>query len=137
MLPSLTVKARRLDRRRLALGVCASLLAVAAFASAQPATTTSTQTSLAEELRPATWAMFIPAGWLAAPAPRARRGDLLDLFAMRTGDRALAAPIAYGASVLSSDERGLVLEVDESDASAIATARAGGMQLIALLRSTR
>jgi hypothetical protein len=138
MLPSLTIPARHVDRRRLALGVASALLAVAALASAQATSTAAVpQTTLSDELHPATWAMFVPTGWLAAPAPRARRGDLLDLFAMKTGDRGYAAPIAYGAAVVQSDDRGLLLEIDEDDAAAIASARASGMQLVALLRSTR
>jgi hypothetical protein len=138
MLPSLTVQSRRLDRRRIALGLASALLAVGALASTQSTTgSTEPQPSLADELHPATWAIFVPSAWLAAPAPRARRGDLLDLFGMKGGDRAFAAPIAYGAAVVQIDERGLLLEVDEDDASAIASARASGMQLVALLRSTR
>jgi hypothetical protein len=138
MLPSLTVHPRRFDRRRIALGAASALLAAGALASAQSTTVATTpEHRLAEELRPATWAIFIPAGWLAAPAPRVRPGDLLDLFGMRTGERAFAAPITYGATVVAADDRGLVLEIDESDASAIASARATGMQLLALLRSTR
>jgi hypothetical protein len=95
------------------------------------------QRSLAAELRPSTWAMFIPTSWLAAPLPRLQRGDALDILAMRSGDRPGVLPVAYAVGVMSVDERGLVLEVDESDASAIAAARGGGMVLVALLRSTR
>ena len=39
--------------------------------------------------------------------------------------------------VLSVTDRGLLLEVDETDATAIATARGGGLLLVPLLRSTR
>jgi hypothetical protein len=39
--------------------------------------------------------------------------------------------------VLGVSERGVILEVDETDASAIATARGGGLLLVPLLRSTR
>jgi len=138
MLPSLTVRARRFDRRRIALAIASALLALAAVATqTSSAATTAVAPSLADELRPASWAIFVPTAWLAAPAPRVRRGDLLDLLAVRSGDRGFAAPIAYGAAVVASDDRGFVLEVDENDASAIATARASGMQLVALLRSAR
>ena len=81
--------------------------------------------------------MVVPSAWLAAPVPRVRRGDALDLLAIRSGDKAYTVPVAYGVSVLSADERGLLLEVDENDASAIATARGAGMLLVPLLRSTR
>lgn len=97
----------------------------------------SVPVSLADELRPATWAMHVPAAWLAAPVPRLHRGDQLDILAVRVGDRAYTVPVAYAVVVLSSDDRGLVLEVDENDASAIATARGGGMLLVPLLRSSR
>jgi hypothetical protein len=138
MLPSLTVRARRFDRRRIVLATACMLLALAALASqTSVSATTAVAPSLADELRPATWAIFVPTSWLAAPAPRVRRGDMLDLLAMRSGDRAFATPIAYGAAVVAADDRGFVLEVDENDASAIATARASGMQLVALLRSAR
>jgi hypothetical protein len=138
MLPSLTVRARRFDRRRIALAIASALLALAALASqSSGGASTAVAPSLAEELHPATWALFVPTTWLVAPAPRVRRGDLVDLLAVRSGDRGFAAPIAYGAAVVATDDRGFVLEVDENDASAIATARASGMQLVALLRSAR
>jgi len=138
MLPSLTVRSRFLDRRRIALGIASALLALAALATSQSATApAAAQTSLADELHPATWAILVPPTWLAAPVPRVRRGDLLDLFGMKIGDRAFATPLVYGAAVILADDRGLLLEVDESDAAALASARAGGMQLIALLRSSR
>ena len=93
--------------------------------------------SLADELRPATWAMHVPTAWLAAPVPRLRRGDSLDILAVHGGDRAYAVPVAYAVAVLSADEHGLVLQVDENDATAIASARGGGLLLVPLLRSTR
>ncbi len=105
------------------------------FAAApQPATIGP---SIADELRAASWAMHVPAAWFAAPVPRVRRGDLLDVLAVRQGDRAYTVPVAYAVTVISSDDRGLVLEVDESDASAIVTARGSGMLLVPLLRSSR
>jgi hypothetical protein len=138
MLPALTVRARRLPPRRVLLVGAGALLAVAALLSSLPPPQSEAHAaSLADELHPATWAMQIPTAWLAAPVPRARRGDLIDLLAVRPGDRAFAVPIAYAAMLVASDERGLVLEVDESDASAIATARGSGLLLVPLLRSTR
>src|SRR5439155_22796862 len=89
MLPSLTVRSRFLDRRRIALGIASALLALAALATSQSATApAAAQTSLADELHPATWAILVPPTWLAAPVPRVRRGDLLDLFGMNIGDLA-------------------------------------------------
>ena len=93
--------------------------------------------SLADELRPATWAMTVPSPWLAAPVPPVRRGDSIDILAMRSGDKAHSIPVAYGVRVLSVSDRGLLLEVDETDATAIATARGSGFLLVPLLRSTR
>jgi hypothetical protein len=93
--------------------------------------------SIADEIRPSTWAMTLPQSWLAAPAPRLRHGDALDIYAVRQGDRAYSAPVAYAVSVVAVDEKALVLEVDEDDATALLTAHGGGMLLVALLRSTR
>jgi hypothetical protein len=56
---------------------------------------------------------------------------------MRSGDRAFAAPVAYALVVLEVDDRRLVVQVDEDDALAVANARSAGLQLVALLRSTR
>ena len=138
MLPALTASRRRISRRRLALGGASALLAVAAFgAEMGGATTPTVQVSLAESLAPSTWAMSLPVAWLAAPVPRVRTGDVIDVLAVRQGDRAYAVPVAYAARVMATDERGIVLELDEEGASAIAIARGGGMLLVPLLRSTR
>jgi hypothetical protein len=138
MLPALTVRARRLPRRRVLLAVAGGALAFAAAISSVPAARgDAPPTSLADELRPATWAIQIPVAWLAAPVPHARRGDQIDLLGVRPGDRAYTVPIAYAATLVASDERGLILEVDERDASAIATARGSGLLLVPLLRSTK
>ena len=93
--------------------------------------------SLAESLKPSTWAMTIPAAWLAAPVPRVQIGDLIDVLAVKQGERAYAVPVAYAARVVAVDERGVVLELDEEGASAIAIGRGGGLLLVPLLRSTR
>jgi hypothetical protein len=138
MLPALTASRRRLPKRRIALGAASALLAVAALgAEMSGAAAPSPPTSLAESLAPSTWAMTLPAAWLAAPAPRVSTDDLIDVLAVRQGERAYAVPVAYAARVMAADERGLVLEVDEEGASAIAIARGGGMLLVPLLRSTR
>ena len=138
VLPALTSRPSWVPGRRVLLATLSALLSVAAVAT-QLATTAPTPTvrSLADELRPATWAMHVPMAWLAAPVPSVRRGDQLDILAVRQGDRAYTVPVGYAVAVLSSDERGLVLEVDENDANAIATARGGGLLLVPLLRSSR
>ncbi len=138
MFPALTVKRRIASPRRIVLFAGSAVFACAAvLLSMTGATTSPTAASLADQLRPATWAMNVPAAWLGSPAPPIRVGDTIDLLAMRTGDKAYVLPVAYGVMVLGVSERGLVLEVDETDASAIATARGGGMFLVVLLRSTR
>jgi hypothetical protein len=137
MLPAVTHLPRRVSPRRVLLGAASIVLAAAAVATqlATPAVTAAPR--LADELGPATWAMEVPVSWLAAPVPAAGRGDALDLLAVRAGDRAYAYPVAYGLAVISVDQRGLVLEVDEDDAIAIASAKAGGLLLVPLLRSRR
>jgi hypothetical protein len=118
-------------------GISAALFLAAAASQLATAPTPVAQRSLAADLRPSTWAMLLPNAWFAAPPPRLQRGDSLDILAVRAGDRAGVLPVAYAVGVMSADERGLVLEVDETDATAIAAARGGGMLLVALLRSTR
>lgn len=138
MLPSLTVMRRWSPPRRSVFLAAAVLLFAAALASQLAAASPPpTPHSLAAEIRPSSWAMNVPLAWLAAPAPRLRSGDVLDIIAVKQGDHAFSVPIAYGVVVVSSDERGLVLELDENDASAIAIARGGGLLLVPLLRSTR
>ena len=138
MLPALTASRRRIPRRRIVLGAASALLTVGALgAEMSGAVEPSPIPSLAETLSPSTWAMTIPAAWLAAPVPRVGIGDLIDVLAVRQGDRAYAVPVAYAARVVAADERGLVLELDEEGASAIAIARGGGLLLVPLLRSTR
>lgn len=138
MLPSLTASRRRLSLRRVALGAASALLAAGALgAEMSGAAAPSPPASLAESLAPSTWAMTLPTAWLAAPVPRVGTGDLIDVLAVRQGERAYAVPVAYAARVVIADERGLVLELDEEGASAIAIARGGGLLLVPLLRSTR
>ena len=124
------------QRRRLFGGVAALVLALAGVLSliAQPA---APERTTADTLAPSSWAMTIPAAWLAAPLPRARPGDAFDIVAIRSGDRGYAAPVAYALVVLEVDERRLVVQVDEDDALALANARSAGLQLVGLLRSTR
>jgi hypothetical protein len=138
MLPALTASRRRIPRRRLALGALSGLLALAALGAGMGgAAAPAAQASLAESLAPSTWAMSLPVAWLAAPVPRVRSGDVIDVLAVRQGERAYVVPVAYAARIMSADERGIVLELDEEGASAIAIARGGGMLLVPLLRSTR
>jgi hypothetical protein len=138
MLPTLTASRRRLPTRRIALGAASALLTIGALgAEMSGAAAPSPPASLAESLAPSTWAMTLPTAWLAAPVPRVGAGDLIDVLAVRQGERAYAVPVAYAARVVAADERGLVLELDEEGASAIAIARGGGLLLVPLLRSTR
>lgn len=113
------------------------LFALGSLTALWPSPPDGSAPSLADELRPATWAMTIPSPWLAAPVPSVRRGDSIDILAMRSGDKSYSVPVAYGVRVLSVNDRGIVLEVDETDATAITTARGGGLLLVPLLRSTR
>lgn len=140
MLPALTASRSRLSGRRMVLAACSVVLGAAAV-GAQLLTTASSAparpTSLADELRPSSWAIEIPAAWLAAPVRSVRAGDSLDILAVRSGDRAYALPVAYAVTVMTVDERAIVLQVDEDDAIAIANARAASLLLVPLLRSTR
>ena len=138
MLPALTASRRRLPARRIVLGAASALLTLSALgAEIGGAAAPAVQPSLAQSLAPSTWAMSLPAAWLAAPVPRVRTGDLIDMLAVRQGDRAYAVPVAYAARVMAADEHGIVLELDEEGASAIAIARGGGLLLVPLLRSAR
>jgi hypothetical protein len=92
--------------------------------------------SLAARLSTSTWALAVPTTWLAAPVADVRSGDSIDLLAVRTGDRPLAIAIAADLRVMSADERSIVFEVDEESATAIASARASGLLIVPLLRST-
>lgn len=130
----------RLPRGRallLAGSAAAALLATAgALAPSAPAPVIA-QVRLADRLEPQTWAVAIPAGWLAAPLEGVRPGDVLDLIGTRTSERATASQIARGLRVMSLDDRALIVELTEDDASAIAEARARGLSLIPILRSSR
>ena len=138
MLPALTASRSRLPARRIVLGAASALLTLGALgAEIGGAAAPAVQPSLAQSLAPSTWAMSLPAAWLAAPAPRVRTGDVIDVLAVRQGDRAYAVPVAYAARVIAADEHGIVLELDEEGASAIAIARGGGLLLVPLLRSAR
>ena len=92
---------------------------------------------LAQRLGVRTWALAIPASWLAAPIPGLRDDDVLDLLGTRAGERATTTDVASGLRVISSDDRVLVVELTDQDASAIAAARARGLSLVPILRSSR
>lgn len=140
MLPALTTSGRRLVTRRVLMGSASGLLAAAAVVtqlSSVSVPSSSAAASLADELRPSSWALEIPFAWLAAPIINVKRGDTLDFLAVRTGDRAYAMPIAYAAVVMRADDRSMLLDLDVDDAIAIANARGAGLLLVPLLRSTR
>lgn len=145
MLPALTFTRRRIavSRRRLLLGTAASTLLAASvlslFIGAPPRSADEgvPGASLARRLSQSTWALAIPMAWLAAPLAEVRVGDSVDLLAVRMSDRPLAVAIAADLRVMGSDERAIVFEVDEESATAIASARASGLLIVPLLRSTR
>jgi hypothetical protein len=143
MLPALTFTPKRfaIPRRRLLFAVGGSILLGASIVStfvapARSADEVTATASLAQRLSMSTWALALPTAWLAAPLAEARSGDSVDLLAVRTGDRPLAVAIAADLRVMSADERSIVFEVDEESATAIASARASGLLIVPLLRST-
>jgi hypothetical protein len=144
MLPALTFTPKRfaVPRRRLALAaggstlVLASLLSTLVGSPSRSAEEATARTSLAQRLSISTWALAVPTSWLAAPLAEARSGDSVDLLAVRAGDRPLAVAIAADLRVMGADERSIVFEVDEESATAIASARASGLLIVPLLRST-
>jgi hypothetical protein len=140
MLPTLTVVARhrRVSRRSALAIVGALILGAALVVRAAPSDDGVARTAtVAETLAPDTWALTVPAAWLATPLVGTRAGDRLDVLALRSGDRASATAIAFDLLVVSVDERALVVGCRADDATAIAVARASGMLLVPLLRSTR
>ena len=145
MLPALTFTPKRfaLPRRRLLLAVGGSTLLVVSilstFLGSSPRSMDepAASASLAQRLSMSTWALAVPTGWLAAPLAEVRSGDSVDLLAVRAGERPLAVAIAADLRVMSADERSVVFEVDEESATAIASARASGLLIVPLLRSTR
>jgi hypothetical protein len=144
MLPALTFTPKRfaIPRRRFFLAAGGTTLLVASFLStfaASPprsADEAAASVSLAQRLSISTWALAVPTAWLAAPLAEIRSGDSVDLLAVRGGDRPLAVAIAADLRVMSADDRSIIFEVDEESATAIATARASGLLIVPLLRST-
>ena len=141
MLPSLTAAARRRPRRRVILGaIGAALVAISLLASARgsvsPASATPTA-AMADALAPGTWAIAIPTSWFIAPIAGLRAGDRLDILALRPGERATATAVAFDLVVVSADERTVTVGSGAGDATALGVARASGLLLVPLLRSTR
>ena len=141
MLPSLTVIARRRPPRRALLGAGGALLLVlGATLSLRSATTPASATpvvTIAEGLAPGTWGMAVPTSWFSAPIAGLRPGDRLDVLAVRPGERATATAIAFDLVVVTVDERAIVIGSGADDITALGIARASGLLLIPLLRSTR
>ncbi len=139
MLPSLTAGALRPSRRRAILGTVVALLLSAAALSARAVDPAPIEApaGLADRLAPSSWAVAIPVAWLAAPLPGLRTGDRIDVLAVRPGERATASAIAFDLEVMSIDDRALVLDARAEDATALTVARAGGLLIVPLLRSTR
>jgi hypothetical protein len=144
VLPALTFTHQRfaIPRRRLALAAGGAALLAGSILStfmASPVRSEDEATnseSLAARLSMSSWALAVPTTWLAAPMPDVRSGDSIDLLAVRTGDRPFAIAIAADLRVMTADDRSIVFEVDEESASAIASARASGLLIVPLLRST-
>lgn len=141
MLPSLTVRGRRLRLSRWRFAAAGCGLVLAAFAAAMPGVATEAPAapvaSLAARLPPSSWGFAVPTVWFATPLTGIRVGDRIDVLALKASDRPSAAAIAYDLEVMSIDERTLVVGVNAFDATAIATARAAGQLIVPLLRSER
>lgn len=122
----------------LAGAVAALALAMSGAAGSLPgAAPVPSPAPLADRLQPETWAFAIPSSWLAAPIPGLRIGDVLDLVGVRASERATAVDIAAGVRVVSLDDRSVVVELTFEDASAVAVARARGLMILPVLRSSR
>ena len=142
MLPTLTFVARQKNARRLiAVGIGGAMLAVTLvgtlMSSAGSTTAAGQPQPLVDRLAPSTWALALPTSWLAAPVAEVRAGQSVDLLAVRMGDRPLAIPIAADLRVMNVGDAAIVFQVDEDDATAIASARASGLLIVPLVRSTR
>lgn len=126
--------------RRTVLAAASLVLAAGSSATVlapQPVVTPAATPALSDRLGPKTWAFALPVAWLAAPLPGLHEDDILDLLGARAGERATASDVATGVRVMSADERTIVIELTADDAAAIAAARARGLSLLPILRSTR
>jgi Flp pilus assembly protein CpaB len=140
MLPTLTATARRRPPRRLlAGGGGALLLLVAVLFSVHPSepSALASAQAIGDALPPGTWAMSIPTSWFVAPISGLRPGDRLDILALRPGERATATAVAFELLVIAVDERAVTVGSGADDVTALGVARASGLLLVPLLRSTR
>jgi Flp pilus assembly protein CpaB len=141
MLPSLTAAAaRRRPPRRALLGAGgALLLSVSLIASLRGPETAAVAApaSLADALRPGTWGIAVPTSWFIAPIPGLRPGDRVDVLALRPGDRASAQAVAFDLLVVAVEDRAIIVGTGADDATALSVARASGLLLVPLLRSTK
>ena len=131
---------RTIPLRRVAVLAAAFVLAAAAALTALTPANAHPEPpapSLAARLGPRTWAMAIPVAWLAAPMPDLRADDVVDLLGTHAGERAIASEVATGLRVMSMDEGTIVVELAVDDAAAIAEARARGLSLVPILRSSQ
>ena len=138
MLPSLTFSRRRRPPWRVGAVALGGALLVLALVSRQSETPPMAHiVPLSEALEGSTFALVVPTAWLGAPVIGARPRDRIDLIAVRPGDRLTGYPVAYDLIVMSSDERALIVQIDEASAIAVAIARSSGMLLVPLLQSAR
>jgi hypothetical protein len=140
MLPSLTAVARRRPPRRAIAGASGALLLVVSLLFAVHGSSPSavvSSTAMADALAPGTWAIAIPTSWFVAPIGGLRPGDRLDVLALRPGERATATAVAFDLLVVSADDHAVVVGSGADDVTALGVARASGLLLIPLLRSTR
>src|SRR5206468_3853718 len=82
----------------------AAALASALLTAAPSAADPSAPQPLRDRLAPSTWALALPVSWLEAPMPDVRRGDSVDLLAVRGGDRPIAIPIAADLLVMEASD---------------------------------
>jgi hypothetical protein len=140
MLPSLTAVARRRPPRRAIAGASGALLLVVSLLFALHGSSPSAVASsapMADALAPGTWAIAIPTSWFVAPIGGLRPGDRIDVLALRPGERATATAVAFDLLVVSADDRAVIVGSGADDVTALGVARASGLLLIPLLRSTR
>lgn len=141
MLPSLTAMTRGRPPRRAAFGATGALLLVLALIISLHAGGSSGSVAeprgLADSLAPGTWAIAVPLSWFVAPIAGVRPGDRIDILALKPGEHATATAVAFDLLVVSNDERSLVVGTGADDATALGLARASGLLLLPLLRSTK
>lgn len=140
MLPSLTTAARRRPPRRALLGASGALLIALSLLVSLHGSTPSASPSpaaMADALAPGTWAISIPTSWFVAPIGGLRAGDRLDILALRPGEHATATAVAFDLLVVSADDHAVIVGSGAVDATALGVARASGLLLVPLLRSTR